>query len=95
MNNLRNSIFKSLFKDKGREKERHSTINGKKEEKEVFLQKGKYTEIDNMQNKLDKAMDKLKEINEKAKSIETSVDNFVKEEIANELSIYVTKTGKK
>ena len=67
----------------------------KKRRKKLFLQKGKYTEIDNMQNKLDKAMDKLKEINEKAKSIETSVDNFVKEEIANELSIYVTKTGKK
>ena len=86
--NLKNALFQNLFKD------RKSTIK-KPEDKDVFVQKGKYTEIDNMQNKLDKAMEKLKGINLRAKNIEKDVNNFVKEEIANELSIYVTKTVKK
>ncbi len=90
-NNLKNALFQNLFKDKNAE--RKNTM--KKDEKDGFFQKGKYTEIDNMQNKLDKAMEKLKDINEKTKSIESNVDRFVKEEIVNELSVYVTKTVKK
>ena len=91
--NIKNALFSNLFKDKGRE--RKSTINRRSEEKEIFIQKGKYTEIDNLQNKLDKAMEKLRSINSKSKNIEKDVDYFVKEEISSELSIYVTKTGKK
>ena len=91
--NIKNALFSNLFKDK--EKERKSTINRRGEEKEIFIRKGKYTEIDNLQNKLDKAMEKLRAINSKSKNIEKDVDCFVKEEISTELSIYVTKTGKK
>ena len=40
-------------------------------------------------------MDKLNEIIKKSKNIEEDVNNFVKEEIANELSIYITKIDKK
>ena len=40
-------------------------------------------------------MEKLRTINSKSRNIEKDVDYFVKEEIATELSIYVTKTGKK
>ena len=91
--NIKNALFSNLFKDKA--KERKSTINRRGEEKEIFIQKGKYTEIDNLQNKLDKAMEKLRAINSKSRNIEKDVDHFVKEEISTELSIYVTKTGKK
>ena len=91
--NVKNALYSNLFKDKG--KERKSTINRRGEEKETFIQRGKYTEIDNLQNKLDKAMEKLRTINSKSRNIEKDVDYFVKEEIATELSIYVTKTGKK
>ena len=87
-NNLKNALFQNLFKD------RKSTLK-KVDEKELFVQKGKYTEIDNMQNKLDRAMEKLKLINVKSKNIQEDVDHFVKEEISNELSVYVTKTVKK
>ena len=58
-------------------------------------QKGKYHEIDAMQNRLDKAIDKLRLINEKCINIEEDVDSFVKEEIVNELSVYVNKGIKK
>ena len=40
-------------------------------------------------------MEKLRAINSKSRNIEKDVDHFVKEEISTELSIYVTKTGKK
>ena len=86
--NLKNALFQNLFKD------RKGTFK-KGEDKDIFIQKGKYTEIDNMQNKLDKAMEKLKSINLKSKNIEKDVNNFVKEEISNELSVYITKTVKK
>ena len=86
--NLKNALFQNLFKD------RKSTFK-KGEDKDIFIQKGKYTEIDNMQNKLDKAMEKLKSINLESKNIEKEVNNFVQEEISNQLSVYITKTVKK
>ena len=94
-NNYKNALFSDLFKD-NKSKVRKSTIANKKgEEKELFFQKGKYTEIDNMQNKLDKAIEKINVINNKSINIQGDVEHFVKEEIVNELSVYVTKTGKK
>jgi hypothetical protein len=99
-NEVKNAILSNIFKDnkggKGDKKEkRNSLIGVKGEEKELKFQKGKYAEIDNMQNRLDKASDKLKIINDKYKSIESDINHFVKEEIVNELLVYVTKTGKK
>ena len=92
-NNFKNTIFSNLLKDK-KGKDKRNTIK-KGDEKDVYFQKGKYTEIDTMQNRLDKAMEKLKLINIKCKDIKNDVDNFVKEEIVNELSVYVSKTAKK
>ena len=90
--NFKRSLFSNIFKNKGRDIK--NKLITKKGEKLPFI-KGKYNEIDNMQNRLDKAMDKLKEINIKSQNIENDVEYFVKEEITNELSLYVTKTGKK
>ena len=88
--NLKNAVISNLFKAK----DKKNTVK-KGDEKELIFQRGKYIEIDNMQNKLDKAMDKLKGIIESSNNIEEEVDHFVKEEIANELSIYITKIAKK
>ncbi len=78
------TIFFNLFKgDKGKEKK----SNMKKDEKDIHLQKGKYTDIDNIQNRLDKAMDKLRIINDKCKSVGKDVDKCDKEEIENALSV--------
>ena len=86
---FKNNIFSNLFKDKRKDRK---SISIKGDEKEFYLQKGKYHEIDAMQNRLDKAMDKLRLINEKCENIERDVDGFVKEEIVNELSVYIAKT---
>ena len=99
-NDIKNAIFSNIFKDnkggKGDKKEkRNSLLASKGEEKELKFQKGKYAEIDNMQIRLDKASEKLKIINDKYKNIESDINHFVKEEIVNELLVYVTKTGKK
>ena len=90
---FKNAIFSNLFKDKKGKDKRNSIRKG--DEKDIYFQKGKYTEIDTMQNRLDKAMEKLKLINIKCKDIKNDVDDFVKEEIVNELSVYVSKTVKK
>ena len=60
-------------------------------EKEINFNKGKYAEIDNLQFRLDKAMLKLKNINDKYNNIENDVSNFIKEGIAEEFSVYVNK----
>ena len=88
---FRQTLFANLFKNNPKDAK---NLISKKKGEEILFQKGKYIEIDNMQNKLDKAMDKLKEINDKSQNIENDVEYFVKEEITNELSLYVTKTGK-
>ncbi len=89
---LKNALFSNLFKDKG--KEGRNSLR-KKDEKDIYVQKGKYNEIDLMQNRLDKAMEKLKLINNKCIDIENDVDNIVKEEIVSELSVYLSKNIKK
>ena len=60
-------------------------------EKDVNIHKGKYAEIDSLQMRLDKAMEKLKDINNKYNNIEKDVNNFVKEGINEEFSVYVNK----
>ena len=99
-NEIKNAILSNIFKDnkggKGDKKDRRNSLLGLKgEEKEIKFQKGKYAEIDSMQNRLDKASEKLKIINDKYQGIENDINHFVKEEIVNELLVYVTKTGKK
>ena len=90
--NIKTNIFSNLFREKGKDKK---TTTKRGDEKDNYLQKGKYHEIDAMQNRLDKAIDKLRLINEKCINIEEDVDSFVKEEIVNELSVYVAKGIKK
>ena len=76
-----NNAFKNLF---GNNKE----IKKNKNE----IKSGKYLEIDNMQKRLDKGMEKLKSLNEKCKNIKEDIEKFVKEEISSEFSVYLSNT---
>ena len=66
----------------------------KEEEKDKSVKKGKYQEIENIQIKLDKIINILKEINNKYNDINDNIDNFVKEEIVNEMQFYIDKNKK-
>lgn len=70
-------------------KSRYTSI--KVGEKEANMHKGKYAEIDSLQSRLDKAMEKLKEINNKYNNIGKDVNNFIKEGINEEFLVYVNK----
>ena len=55
--------------------------------------RGKYSEIDNMQQRLEKGMEKLKTLNQECQNIKDDVENFVKEEISSEFVVYLSNTG--
>ena len=44
---------------------------------------------------MNKALEKLQTINNKYKSIESDIGHIAKEEIVNEILVYVSKIGKK
>ena len=100
-NNLKiNAINKNDKNEKKKESKEISNFERKTKirrttvrmsEKKINFNKGKYAEIDNLQFRLDKAMLKLKNINDKYNNIENDVSNFIKEGIAEEFSVYVNK----
>ena len=53
----------------------------------------KYVEIDRMQERLDKSLETLNIVNEKCKNIDNDIETFVKEEIINEILIYLSKAN--
>ena len=53
--------------------------------------KGKYVEIDSLQNRIDKAMNILQTVNDDCEGIEKDIDKYVKEEIFNEFNVYLNK----
>ena len=53
----------------------------------------KYVEIDRMQERLNKSLEILKIVNEKCKNIDNDIETFVKEEIINEIMIYLSKVN--
>ena len=65
--------------------------NKNKDEKEGNIRKGKYIEIDNLQDLLDKGMKKLKDINNKSKDLEKYINSIVKGEINYEFGVYLNK----
>ena len=85
-------IFMNLLNYK--ENRENSSIlknKNKKDEKEKIFKKGRYQEIDGIQNKLDKIINIYKEINNKCKNTNNDIDNCVKREITNEMLFYVNK----
>ena len=80
LDNINNTI-KNLF---GNNKE----IKKNKNE----IKRGKYLEIDNMQKRLEKGMEKLKTLNDKCKNIKEDIEKFIKEEISSEFAVYLSNT---
>ena len=100
-NNLKINILTKSDKNEKRKKAKENNHFERKNkvkrttirmsEREINFNKGKYAEIDNLQFRLDKAMLKLKSIEEKYNNIENDVENFIKEGIIDEFSVYVNR----
>ena len=86
-NNVNNNIL-NLFENKEKQMKKYNSVFNKNE-----LKRGKYYEIDSMQHRLDKGIEKLKMINEKCNNIYKDVDKFVNEEIASEFSVYISNNN--
>ena len=86
-NNVNNNIL-NLFENKEKNMKKYNSVFNKNE-----LKRGKYYEIDSMQHRLDKGIEKLKMINEKCNNIYKDVDKFVNEEIASEFSVYISSNN--
>jgi Trk K+ transport system NAD-binding subunit len=86
-NNVNNNIL-NLFENKEKKMKKYNSVFNKNE-----LKRGKYYEIDSMQHRLDKGIEKLKMINEKCNNIYKDVDKFVNEEIASEFSVYISNNN--
>ncbi len=94
----RDSIFnkidpKSLVLDKKNKKKFSSLKIGdeKDKDKDTYFNKGKYAEIDNLQNRLDKSITKLQMIKNKSNQINYDINNFVKDGIFDEFYVYLNK----
>ena len=59
----------------------------------VNFKNKKYAEIDRMQERLNKSLEILKIVNEKWKNIDNDIETFVKEEIINEIMIYLSRVN--
>ena len=55
--------------------------------------RGKYSEIDNMQQRLEKGMEKIRSLNETCQNMKDDVEKFVQEEISSEFVVYLSNTG--
>ncbi len=97
-NNNNSEKISNIIKNKKKNRYSILKINNynifKEERKDKSVKKGKYQEIDNIQIKLDKIIKILKEINNKYNNINGNIDNFIKEEIINEMQFYIDKNKK-
>lgn len=74
-------------------KEKNSTALISNKRVGVNFKNKKYVEIDRMQERLNKSLEILKIVNEKCKNIDNDIETFVKEEIINEIMIYLSKVN--
>ena len=99
--NNKNNKNKISINLKENHKEKNNNIKDIKDIKDTKdtkanpIIKGKFIEIDKIQDKLDKGINTLKLINNKYKDVKNNVDIFVKEEITNEILVYISKYYKK
>ena len=94
-NELQNNSFISNMIKYQKDKKKTSFImsKNKADEKQINIKKGKYFEIDMMQERLDKAMNTLKNVDEKCEDIKNKLDSIIKEEIVGEIQVYLSRTG--
>ena len=81
----------NLFNNRNKKKNK-SNSKTKEDEKKKNV---KFLEIDQMQDNLDKSMNILTTINNKSQDMTKNVDKFVKQEIVNEITVYISKNDMK
>ncbi len=53
------------------------------------VKRGKYAEIDNIQSRFDKGIEKLRYINEQCNNFQRDIDKHIKKEISDEFKFYI------
>ena len=86
-NNINNKNILNLLEEKDIKGKKYKSVFNKNE-----IKRGKYYEIDNIQDRLDKGIEKLKMINDKCNNINKDVEKFVNEEISSEFSVYIANS---
>ena len=86
-NNINNKNILNLLEEKDKKGKKYKSVFNKNE-----IKRGKYFEIDNIQDRLDKGIEKLKMINDKCNNINKDVEKFVNEEISSEFSVYIANS---
>ena len=86
-NNINNKNILNLLEEKDIKGKKYKSVFNKNE-----IKRGKYFEIDNIQDRLDKGIEKLKMINDKCNNINKDVEKFVNEEISSEFSVYIANS---
>jgi hypothetical protein len=88
---IQNTSPKNIFKRQ--EGKKNSTVLIQNKRVGLNFQNKKYAEIDRLQERLDKSLEILENVNEKCKNIDNDIETFVKEEIINEIMIYLSKVN--
>ena len=88
---LQNILPENLFKRQQGKK--NSSVFIPEKRAELNFKNRKYVEIDRMQERLNKSLETLKNVNETCKKFDNDIETFVKEEIINEILIYLSKAN--
>ena len=97
LNNIINNKDDSDDKDTSKinirinEIKRTQIINKLKEE-DNFDDKKNYSEVEDLQYKVNKSMERLKIARQKVCEFEKEINTYIKDEIANEFFVYLNKT---
>ena len=78
------NTMKSVFQNKERTIKRYNSVF-----KRMEVKRGKYAEIDNIQSRFDKGIEKLRYINEKCNNFQRDIDKHIKKEISDEFKFYI------
>ena len=78
------NAMRSLFDKKQTTGKRFNSVFKKTE-----IKRGKYAEIDILQERIDKGFEKLKYVNEQINNIDKDIDNHVQKEISDEFKFYI------
>ena len=86
MDNLstNNNSLINLFDVEEKKERKYNSVFHKNE-----IKRGKYSEIDNIQNRLNKGIEKLNLINQQCNKINEDIQKSVDTEISNEFCVYV------
>ena len=78
------NTMRSVFQNKERTTKRYNSVF-----KRMEVKRGKYAEIDNIQSRFDKGIEKLRYINEQCNNFQRDIDKHIKKEISDEFKFYI------